>query len=341
MEPIVTPLPDSLARSWQMAALSREVGRKPLARTVADTPLALFRDANGRIGALVDRCPHRNYPLSEGKVIEGALQCPYHGWRFAADGACVEVAGCDLKPGEDRRLSASAVEVREVNGAVLVRLSPGGPDLPELGPWGDPGHDHFWWSQGVWRGRALDALENVLDPFHTNFIHDGIIRRSTRRIPVRLSVRAGEDWIESVIEQPQPDLGWMSRLLEPPRDRSRTRLHAPTLVQARWEGPKGLTLCVTVFFTPVTPTTLAPFACFTTPRGRGPGWLKEAAIRLFLEPVVAQDRRALSRQLDNIERFGAPRFLQGPGDLLGARVARLYQGQPLEPGEEGPFDCRL
>ncbi len=337
----MTPLPDSLAASWQMAALSREVRTAPLARTVAGVPLALFRDRTGRVGALVDRCPHRNYPLSEGKVVESAIQCPYHGWRFAADGACVEVAGCDLKPGEDRRLAASAVETYEINGAVLVRLSPGGPDLPDLEPWGAPGHDHFWWAQGVWRGRALDALENVLDPFHTNFIHDGIIRRSGRRIPVRLSVRAGEDWIASVIEQPQPDLGWMSRLLEPPRDRSRTRLHSPTLVQARWEGPRGLTLCVTVFFTPATTTTLRPFACFTTPKGRGPGWLKEAAIRLFLEPVVAQDRRALATQLDTIERFGAPRFLQGPGDLLGARVAQLYQGQRIEPGDEGPFECRL
>lgn len=337
----MTPLPESLSRSWQMAALSRDVGRKPLARTVADTPLVLFRDADGAIAALIDRCPHRNYPLSEGKLVGGAIQCPYHGWRFAPDGACVEVPGCALSESEGARLAAAPVEVRELNGAVLIRLSPGGPDLPDLGPWGAEDHDHFWWSQGVWRGRALDALENVLDPFHTNFIHDGIIRRSSRRMPVRLSVRAGTDWIESIIEQPQPDLGWMSRLLEPPRDRSITRLHAPTLVQARWEGPRGLTLCVTVFFTPVTPTSLMPFACFTTPKGRGPGWLKERAIRLFLDPVVRQDREALARQLDNIERFGAPRFLQGPGDLLGARVAQLYQGQSLEPAEEGPFDHQL
>lgn len=336
----MTPLPASLGRSWQMAALSRELGRRPLARTVADTPLALFRTAGG-VAALVDRCPHRNYPLSEGQVDGDALRCPYHGWRFGPDGACREVPGCALATGDDRRLAATPVEVMERNGAVLVRLDGQGADLPDLGPWGAPDHDHFWWSQGVWRGRTLDALENVLDPFHTNFIHDGIIRRSARRLPVRLSVRAGTAWIESIIEQPQPDLGWMSRLLEPPRDRSVTRLHAPTLVQARWEGPRGLTLCVTVFFTAVTATTLMPFACFTTPRGRGPGWLKEAAIRLFLAPVVRQDRRALARQLDNLERFGAPRFVQGPGDLLGARVARLYQGECLEPAAEGPFDHRL
>ncbi|MGQ3039716.1 MAG: Rieske 2Fe-2S domain-containing protein [Brevundimonas sp.] len=337
----MTPLPESIARSWQMAALSRDLRGRPLARTVADTPLVLFRDQAGQAAALIDRCPHRNYPLSGGRIIGGGIQCPYHGWRFGPDGACMDVPGCTLDASETRRLAAQTVEVREIHGAVLVRLAPGGSDLPDLGPWAAADHDHFWWSQGVWRGRALDALENVLDPFHTNFIHDGIIRRSTRRIPVRLSVKAGETWIESIIEQPQPDMGWMSRILEPPRDRSRTRLHSPTLVQARWEGPRGLTLCVTVFFTPVTPTRLMPFACFTTPKGRGPGWLKERAIRFFLEKVVAQDRHALARQLDNIERFGAPRFLQGPGDLLGPRVAQLYQGQEIEPAEEGPFDFEL
>ncbi|GAA0619757.1 Rieske 2Fe-2S domain-containing protein [Brevundimonas kwangchunensis] len=337
----MTPLPESIARSWQMAALSRELKSQPLARTVADTSLVLFRDEAGGAVALIDRCPHRNYPLSEGRLVDGTVQCPYHGWRFGADGACVDVPGCTLDGDERQRLAARPVEAREIHGAVLVRLQPGGPELPDLGPWGAADHDHFWWSQGVWRGRALDALENVLDPFHTNFIHDGIIRRSNRRIPVRLSVETGEDWIESIIEQPRPDMGWMSRMLEPPRDRSRTRLYSPTLVQARWEGPRGLTLCVTVFFTPVTPTTLAPFACFTTPKGRGPGWLKERAIRFFLEKVVAQDRHALARQLDNIERFGAPRFLQGPGDLLGARVAQLYQGQKIEPAREGPFDFEL
>ena len=337
----MTPLPPALKFSWQMVALSREVDKKPLARTVAGVPVVLFRTHAG-VSALIDRCPHRNYPLSEGRLVEGALQCPYHGWRFGPDGACVEIPGCALSADQDKRLAASPVVVKEINGAVLIRLDgDASQPLPDLTVWGATGHDHFWWSQGVWRGRALDALENVLDPFHTNFIHDGFIRRSSRRVPVRLSVETGEDWIESLIEQPQPDLGWMSRLLEPPRDRSRTRLHGPTTVQARWEGPRGLTLCVTVFFTPVTETTLAPFACFTTPKGRGPGWLKQAAIRAFLIPVVAQDRRALARQLDNIERFGAPRFLQGPGDLLGARVARLFNGERLEPGREGPFEHQL
>ncbi len=337
----MTPLPSSIAKSWQLVALSRQVKAKPLARTLANTPIVLFR-AEGRVAAFQDRCPHRNYPLSLGRVEHGALQCAYHGWRFAADGRCLEAPGCDLEPGQNARFSAFPVHVIERHGGVFVRLSDEGPeDLIDLGEWGADDHDHFWWDQGVWRGRALDAVENVLDPFHTNYIHDGFIRRRDRRMPVDLITRVFEDGIEQVIEQKRPDHGWMSRVLEPDRERSRTRLYAPTTVQARWEGREKLTLCVSAFFTPETDTTFRPFACFTTPKGRGPGWLKEAAIRLFLDPVVAQDRRALARQLDAIEAFGGPRFQQGPGDLLGGRVARLFNGERLDPGEEGPFQRTL
>ena len=337
----MTPLPASIAKSWQLAALSRQLGRKPLARTIADTPVVLFRTASGRPAALLDRCPHRNFPLSEGRIEGDSLRCPYHGWRFGPDGACLEVPGCELAAGDGGRYAARPVPVIERHGAVFVRLADGPGDLPDLGDWGAPGHDHFWWAQGQWRGRALDAIENVLDPFHTNFIHDGFIRRSGSRMPVKLYTRVFSDGIEQVIEQPTRDMGWMSRVLEPPRDRSRTRLYAPTTIQARWEGPHGLTLCVTAFFTPSTATALRPFACFTTPKGRGPGWLKQGAIRLFLDPVVAQDRRALARQLDGIESLGGPRFMQGPGDLLGGRIAQLYAGETLQPGEEGPFERTL
>jgi phenylpropionate dioxygenase-like ring-hydroxylating dioxygenase large terminal subunit len=337
----VTPLPDSIARSWQLAALSRDVTTRPVARTIANRPIVLFR-ADGALGVFEDRCPHRNYPLSSGQVRDGGLECAYHGWRFAPSGACLEVPGCTLAPGQDQRLGAAPLAVIERHGAIFVRLLPEGPqDLPDLGVWGAPGHDHFWWDQGSWRGRALDAIENVLDPFHTNFIHDGFIRRRGRRMPVELRTQVYEDGIESIIDQSQPDFGWMSRVLEPPRDRSRTRLYAPTTIQARWEGPRGLTLCVSAFFTPETPTSFRPYACFTTPKGRGPAWLKQAAIRLFLLEVVAQDRRALAAQLDTIEAFGGPKFRQGPGDLLGGRVARLFNGERLEPAEEGPFPHML
>jgi hypothetical protein len=84
-----------------------------------------------------------------------------------------------------------------------------------------------------------------------------------------------------------------------------------------------------------------PFACFTTARGIAPGWLKQAAIRLFLNPVVAQDRRALAAQAGVMARFGHPRFTAGPGDILGSRLQRLWQGEALEERNDPPISAQL
>ena len=43
-------------------------------------PIAVFRTADNAILALVDRCPHKAGPLSEGIVQGCAVACPLHGW---------------------------------------------------------------------------------------------------------------------------------------------------------------------------------------------------------------------------------------------------------------------
>lgn len=338
----MTDFPEPVRNAWHLVALSASVSRrKPLGILVAGTPVVLFRGADG-LGALIDRCPHRNYPLSLGRLEAGALECAYHGWRFDGSGRCLAVPGCAPETVDPNRLAATPVRVAERHGGIFVSLAADGPAEPELPPTlGDPDHDHFWWQQGVWRGRAYDAIENVLDPFHTNHLHHGFIRRRDRRLPVRLDVNSFGDGIEMVIEQTEPDLGLMSRFLERDRARSRTRYYPPTIVQARWEGRKRLTLCVTAFFTPADAHSFTPFACFTTPRGLAPAWLKERAIRLFLGPVVAQDRRALAHQADVMARFNAPRFTEGPGDIIGNRLHRLWHGQRLEVGSDAPVRAYL
>ncbi len=110
----------------------------------------------------------------------------------------------------------------------------GEPDLPP--DFANPDLDHFWWQQGARKGRAFGAIENVIDPFHTNHLHNGFIRRRDRRLPVNLIVTSHGDEIDMAIEQTQPDLGLMSRFLEQDRVRSVSRDYAPATVQARWEG---------------------------------------------------------------------------------------------------------
>jgi nitrite reductase (NADH) small subunit len=50
-----------------------------------DLPIAVFRTADDRVFALVDRSPHREGPLSEGIVQGCAVACPLHGWVIHLD----------------------------------------------------------------------------------------------------------------------------------------------------------------------------------------------------------------------------------------------------------------
>lgn len=73
---------------WYQAAFVTEIGDKPLARTLLDVPIVLFR-SGGKVVALHDRCPHRFAPLSMGELRNGQIVCGYHGVAFGDDGRCV------------------------------------------------------------------------------------------------------------------------------------------------------------------------------------------------------------------------------------------------------------
>ncbi|APE27947.1 aromatic ring-hydroxylating oxygenase subunit alpha [Aurantiacibacter gangjinensis] len=338
----MSEFPQAVREAWHMVALSSDVRRGQARKiTLMDTPIALFRNGEG-LGALVDRCPHRNYPLSEGSVRDGTLECPYHGWRFERDGTCRDVPGCSLDNVDISRLSAKALRVCERHGAIFVTFGDAAPAAPPLPPdFGNPDLDHFWWQQGTWQGRAFDAIENVMDPFHTGHLHHGFIRRRDKRHPVELVVESHGNSIAMTIHQSAPDHGIMSRALERDRTCSVSHYYPPTTVQARWEGETKLTLCVTAIFTPATDGTFTPFARFSTPKGFAPSWLKQGAIRLFLNPVVAQDRRALEKQHRVMQHFGQPRFVSGPGDILEDRLHRLWKGETIASGEDPPVAARL
>src|SRR5205823_10572279 len=43
--------------------------------------IAVFRDG-ARIGALTNLCAHQNGPLGEGRIIDGCVTCPWHGYQY-------------------------------------------------------------------------------------------------------------------------------------------------------------------------------------------------------------------------------------------------------------------
>ena len=82
-----------LRNCWYVAAWGSEIGNAPFARTITGVPVMLYRTGAGVPAALEDRCCHRNLPLSLGTVEGDAVRCGYHGLKYDATGACIEIPG--------------------------------------------------------------------------------------------------------------------------------------------------------------------------------------------------------------------------------------------------------
>ncbi|WP_066553917.1 aromatic ring-hydroxylating dioxygenase subunit alpha [Croceicoccus bisphenolivorans] len=90
-----------LRNCWYVFGWSRDVvaGGKPVGRVIIGQPIAVWRsDADGRLHAAEDRCPHRHAPLSAGQVEGEAIRCLYHGMKFGTDGRCLHVPLLETAP---------------------------------------------------------------------------------------------------------------------------------------------------------------------------------------------------------------------------------------------------
>ena len=71
------------------------LGSRRVARPGA-TDVAVFRNAEDKVFALLDRCPHKGGPLSQGIVFGDSVACPLHNWTIGLDDGCAKApdAGC-------------------------------------------------------------------------------------------------------------------------------------------------------------------------------------------------------------------------------------------------------
>ncbi len=100
--------------AWYIAAWAEELDDGMISRTIMNKPLVIFRDAEGKVGVLEDRCCHRGAPLTHGEVITEGLQCGYHGLVFDTTGACVMIPGQKNIPPDARVTAYPVVEQNQI-----------------------------------------------------------------------------------------------------------------------------------------------------------------------------------------------------------------------------------
>jgi len=306
---------ERLLQNWFVASTSHELRTKPLARTILDTPLVLFR-SQGKPVVLLDRCPHRNAPLAAGKVVGGTIQCPYHGWRFDVDGACV------FRPGsphasEDKYCDNKMFQSVERNGLVWVNLSESASEatLPKTSWSSDPLFASFIWTSRI-QAEFVDAIENLLDATHTPFVHSGLVRTAEKSQKFRATVRVRDSFVEAEYHDEGKQSGWVSQLFERDRASSFGRFVPPCIAELEYTSRRGTEFVLNSHFTPETSEELQVYSVFFVRRTRIPTTIKRVLLGPFFRRILNQDRHILRLQQDNIRRFGRTDFRYWEGDLL-------------------------
>ncbi|MGE0799965.1 MAG: Rieske 2Fe-2S domain-containing protein [Lautropia sp.] len=133
----------------------------------------LYRGDSGEVHLADERCAHRGTLLHTGWVEGDSIRCRYHGWRYAADGQCVE------QPGERDKPFCETVHIRSwplrvFHGLVFAYLGEGeAPAFPEFSDVEDP---HAVVECYVYYRRCnyFNAIDNTLDAVHVSFTHKEI-----------------------------------------------------------------------------------------------------------------------------------------------------------------------
>ncbi len=313
-------------RWWYPVARSSELGRTPLAVTLMDTPLAVFRGADGRPAVVLDRCGHRNYPLSLGKVTDdGLLQCGYHGWSYDGGGRCLRVPGLQqVRTQSTWHVPSHAT--REQDGFVWAW---GEPDAePTRDPYALPVVGGRGAGETVFRA-DLDStlrasLENALDVPHTAYLHGGLFRGKTRnRITARR--RPIADGVEVQYLGEPVGMG----PLRLPEGSSRTFDHTdrfllPSIAQIEYAVEGWFRVVNTLVQLPLSPfRTRAWFVVrFSSPL---PSPLVRAVVHQQGRRILAQDADALARQTERTRELGGERYASTELDLLGTAIWRLLR----------------
>jgi phenylpropionate dioxygenase-like ring-hydroxylating dioxygenase large terminal subunit len=163
-----------LFRCWFPVAWTKDLPkRKPLAFTVLGQQYVAFRSVS-QVTVLEDRCPHRGVRLSCGRILDGSLECPYHGWTFGTNGECIYIPSEHENETVTRRKArVQSFPVREIG--EMIWFCPSRDPVGEPIPWQFPDQRGFLTVEDF-DCSYLKILANLVDNPHAGVLHRWLLR---------------------------------------------------------------------------------------------------------------------------------------------------------------------
>src|SRR2546426_2341001 len=283
--------------------------------------------------------------LSQGRVVDGCLECPYHGWRYDASGLCVHVPSL----GDNAKLPKITVRSFPAvaqDGYVWVFL---GETPASTRPFCFPHCGERGWTTFRMKTRfaaSVEAcLENFLDCPHTVFVHKGWVRSHDTR-ELTAVVQGKSNAVEARFRGEPISKSVVSRLFFPKgRELKHTdRFEMPNISRVDYDFGPDRHFIITSQCTPIAEFETEVYTVMTFRFGR-----IGTLVRMIFEPIslhiIQQDVDVLRAQTRQIRRFEGPRFSHVETDLLGLKIHALRRcaehNEPPGKEEEKPREVTI
>lgn len=318
-----------LKRFWYPVVPTQQLLEGPQPFELLGEKIVLWLDGQGRPAAVQDRCCHRSAQLSKGKVTDGNIQCPYHGWTFNGTGTCTHVP--QLENGSiSRSYKVKAYACAERYGYAWVCLEEPLREIPNIVEAANPHYRLIHEFYEPWNCAGLRVMENEFDLAHPTFVHTTTFGSQEHPIPDSMELRETESGIElwGTLGVVNPELQQQNLKLD--QEKTQRSLHMtwflPFTCQLRIGYPNGMVHIIVNTAVPINDSTsqIVQFCL----RNDTEADTKAADVVAFDRAVTLEDKAILETTdwdvpLDVTEEQHM--FTDKPGILMRRKLAALLK----------------
>ena len=308
---------------WYIVAEGHELEKNQvISRSLLGEWLAIFRGNDGKVSALQDKCLHRNAQISRGKIVDGNLQCPYHGWTYSQSGQVVHIPsmGPQHKPGSK---CAKTYQVIEQEGYIYVRLSA---ENWNIKPFSMPCHGFKGYTtirlQNLFKNNVTNCAENFVDIPHTTFVHPKIFR-DAKHEKFGAHIQRENGSVKVTYKNETKNFGWFSWFLNPSGEEigHTDEYFVPNITSVNYYFGGKNHFIITSQSIPLNEEETLVYTDLTYNYGI---WTKisRPLVRWQAQTIIDQDVEILNNQMKTIKKYGA-QFQNSPADIIHTWIESL------------------
>jgi phenylpropionate dioxygenase-like ring-hydroxylating dioxygenase large terminal subunit len=232
-----------LKRFWYPVIPLLELLDRPQSFELLGQKIVLWRDSQGHPAAAQDRCCHRSAQLSKGKVTDGCIECPYHGWRYDAKGACTHVPQMS-RDAISPSYKIEAYSCAERYGYAWVCLGEPLAEIPDIPEAIAPNFRLIHEFYEPWNCAGLRVMENEFDLAHPTFVHVTTFGSAEHPVPDSMDIWETEGGIamQGTLGVTNPELQQQNLKMEQAKTLRTLDMtwHLPFTCRLRIAYPNGL-----------------------------------------------------------------------------------------------------